>query len=126
MRFVAHPHDRQLHEWHWDQGRRFWFQSEQYQQGRPTVFRPLSSRLGLILVQLADTQSATNATLLHFLERAIYKHFSNMEEFLDELAKPAETYRGLCLLYKKHRSTDTIHSSERSGYSKGPWRFEMV
>ena len=102
------------------------FQSEQCQQGRPTVFRPLSSRLGLILVQLVDTKSVNNTTLLHFLERTIHKHFPSMELFLDELAKPAEAYRGLCLLYKKHRSTDTIHSSERSGYSKGPWRFEMV
>ena len=101
------------------------FQSEQCQQGRPTVFRPLSSRLGLILVQLADTKSATNTTLLHFLERAIHKHFSNMEEFLDELAKPAETYRGLCLLYKKHRSTDTTHSRTLRIFER-PWRFEMV
>ena len=36
-----------------------------------------------------------NTTLLHFLERTVSKHFAQMEEFLDELEKPAEAYRGL-------------------------------
>jgi cytokinesis protein len=36
-----------------------------------------------------------NTTLLHFLERTIAKHFPEMEVFLDELAAPAEAYRGV-------------------------------
>lgn len=43
--------------------------------------------------KLVDTKSVNNTTLLHFLERTIHKHFSSMEEFVDELAKPAEAYR---------------------------------
>jgi cytokinesis protein len=35
-----------------------------------------------------------NTTLLHFLERTVAKHFLTMEEFLEELNKPAEAYRG--------------------------------
>lgn len=45
-------------------------------------------------VQLVDTKSVNNTTLLHFLERTIHKEFPDMEVFLDELAKPAEVYRG--------------------------------
>ena len=44
--------------------------------------------------QLVDTKSVNNTTLLHFLERTVGKHFAPMEEFLDELEKPAEAYRG--------------------------------
>ncbi|KAJ8597357.1 actin-binding FH2 [Rhizopogon salebrosus TDB-379] len=44
-------------------------------------------------VELVDTKSVNNATLLHFLERTIHKHFPSMEEFLDELAKATEAYR---------------------------------
>ena len=44
--------------------------------------------------QLVDTKSVNNTTLLHFLERTVAKHFSAMEDFLDELTKPAEAYRG--------------------------------
>ncbi|KAJ3990055.1 hypothetical protein F5890DRAFT_875271 [Lentinula detonsa] len=44
-------------------------------------------------LQLVDTKSVNNTTLLHFLERTIMKHFPAMEEFLEELAKPAEAYR---------------------------------
>lgn len=44
--------------------------------------------------QLVDTKSLHNTTLLHFLERTIAKHFPDMEGFLDELAAPAEAYRG--------------------------------
>jgi hypothetical protein len=36
-----------------------------------------------------------NTTLLHFLERTVAKHFPHMDEFLEELAKPAEAYRGM-------------------------------
>ncbi|KAJ8586808.1 actin-binding FH2, partial [Rhizopogon salebrosus TDB-379] len=43
--------------------------------------------------KLVDTKSVNNITLLHFLERTIHKHFPSMDEFLDELAKPAEAYR---------------------------------
>lgn len=43
--------------------------------------------------KLVDTKSVNNTTLLHFLERTIQKHFPHMDEFLDELAKPAEAYR---------------------------------
>lgn len=40
-----------------------------------------------------DTKSVHNTTLLHFLERTVAKHFPEMEDFLDELERPAETYR---------------------------------
>lgn len=43
--------------------------------------------------KLVDTKSVNNTTLLHFLERTIHKHFPHMDEFLDELSKPAEAYR---------------------------------
>jgi len=46
------------------------------------------------LPQLVDTKSVNNTTLLHFLERTVSKHFPNMEDFLDELSKPAEAHRG--------------------------------
>lgn len=48
--------------------------------------------------QLVDTKSINNTTLLHFLERTIAKHFPGMEDFLEELSKPAEAYRGWTLL----------------------------
>jgi cytokinesis protein len=35
-----------------------------------------------------------NTTLLHFLERTVSKHFPDMEEFLEELNRPSEAYRG--------------------------------
>ena len=44
--------------------------------------------------KLVDTKSLHNTTLLHFLERTVAKHFPDMEAFLDELAAPAEAYRG--------------------------------
>lgn len=78
----------------------------------------LSSQLCLISLQLVDTKSVNNTTLLHFLERTIHKHFLSMEEFLDELAKPAEAYRGSLLFYNKPRLTDITHFSEYSGYPK--------
>ncbi|KAJ3860420.1 hypothetical protein EV359DRAFT_49140 [Lentinula novae-zelandiae] len=43
--------------------------------------------------KLVDTKSVNNTTLLHFLERTVVKHFPAMEEFLEELEKPAEAYR---------------------------------
>ena len=43
---------------------------------------------------MVDTKSLHNTTLLHFLERTVAKHFPDMETFLDELAAPAEAYRG--------------------------------
>ncbi|THH07256.1 hypothetical protein EW146_g9373, partial [Bondarzewia mesenterica] len=43
--------------------------------------------------KLVDTKSVNNTTLLHFLERTVSKHFPQMEEFLNELTKPAEAYR---------------------------------
>jgi len=43
--------------------------------------------------KLVDTKSVNNTTLLHFLERTVAKHFPEMEDFLEELAKPAEAYR---------------------------------
>jgi len=36
-----------------------------------------------------------NTTLLHFLERTASKHFPDMEEFLEELNRPSEAYRGI-------------------------------
>jgi cytokinesis protein len=52
--------------------------------------------------QLVDTKSINNTTLLHFLEKTVSKHFPEMEVFLDELAKPAEAYRGShrCSIYR--------------------------
>jgi len=47
--------------------------------------------------KLVDTKSVNNTTLLHFLERTVAKHFPVMEEFLEELGKPAEAYRGTFL-----------------------------
>lgn len=55
-----------------------------------TIFRSHTSTS----VQLVDTKSVNNTTLLHFLERTVQKHFPDMEEFLNELNKPAEAYRG--------------------------------
>ncbi|KAH7930908.1 actin-binding FH2 [Leucogyrophana mollusca] len=43
--------------------------------------------------KLVDTKSVNNTTLLHFLERTVAKHFPDMEEYLEELSKPAEAYR---------------------------------
>ncbi|KAH0830475.1 hypothetical protein J3R83DRAFT_1923 [Lanmaoa asiatica] len=43
--------------------------------------------------KLVDTKSVNNTTLLHFLERTVHRHFPSMEEFLEELNKPAEAYR---------------------------------
>ncbi|KAF7359511.1 putative RhoA GTPase effector DIA/Diaphanous [Mycena sanguinolenta] len=43
--------------------------------------------------KLVDTKSVNNTTLLHFLERTVAKHFPDMEDFLEELSKPAEAYR---------------------------------
>lgn len=54
----------------------------------PTTYRVDASE------QLVDTKSVNNTTLLHFLERTIHKHFPNMVEFLEELNRPAEAYRG--------------------------------
>jgi cytokinesis protein len=46
-----------------------------------------------------------NTTLLHFLERTVTKHFPEMEHFLDELERPAETYRGMSLSEKEKKTT---------------------
>lgn len=43
--------------------------------------------------KLVDTKSVNNTTLLHFLEKTVSKHFPYIEEFLDELERPAEAYR---------------------------------
>ncbi|KAF8803585.1 hypothetical protein BYT27DRAFT_7225940 [Phlegmacium glaucopus] len=43
--------------------------------------------------KLVDTKSVNNTTLLNFLERTVAKHFPEMEEFMEELEKPAEAYR---------------------------------
>lgn len=45
--------------------------------------------------KLVDTKSAHNTTLLHFVERTVAKHFPEMEDFLEELSKPSEAYRGM-------------------------------
>ena len=47
-----------------------------------------------VAFQLVDTKSLNNTTLLHFLEKTISANFPHMEQFLDELEKPAEAYRG--------------------------------
>lgn len=46
-------------------------------------------------LQLVDTKSLNNTTLLHFLERTVAHHFPEMEEFFNELEKPADAYRGV-------------------------------
>jgi hypothetical protein len=51
--------------------------------------------------KLVDTKSANNTTLLHFLERTVVNHFPEMEEFLEELAKPSDAYRVSLLDTKK-------------------------
>ncbi len=60
-------------------------------------------KLLIISVQLVDTKSLHNTTLLHFLERTVSKHFPEMEGFLDELNAPAEAYRG-----KRHPAITSI------------------
>jgi cytokinesis protein len=54
----------------------------------------LDSILLTIFLQLVDTKSVNNTTLLHFVERTVAREFPEMEGFLDELAAPAEAYRG--------------------------------
>lgn len=44
--------------------------------------------------KLVDTKSTNGTTLLHFLERVVSQQFTEMQQFLTELAKPAEAYRG--------------------------------
>ena len=44
--------------------------------------------------KLVDTKSVNNTTLLHFLEKTVSRLFPEMDDFLDELEKPAEAYRG--------------------------------
>ena len=48
----------------------------------------------LTLLQLVDTKSLNNTTLLHFVEKTVQNHFPEIAAFLDELEKPAEAYRG--------------------------------
>jgi len=59
--------------------------------------------------KLVDTKSVNNTTLLHFLERTVSKHFPNMEDFLDELSKPAEAHR--VNLQDIHKDTADLRSS---------------
>jgi cytokinesis protein len=47
-----------------------------------------------------------NTTLLHFLERTVAKHFPNMEDFLEELNKPAEAHRGTISVFLFLTSAD--------------------
>jgi len=47
-----------------------------------------------------------NTTLLHFLERTVARHFPDMEEFLNELLKPAEAYRGLKTNARRENDAD--------------------
>jgi cytokinesis protein len=55
--------------------------------------------------QLVDTKSVNNTTLLHFLERTVAKHFPEMEEFLEELAAPAEAHRGA---FSRHEAANIL------------------
>lgn len=87
--------------------------------------------------KLVDTKSMNNTTLLHFLERTVAKHFPEIEQFVEELAKPAEAYRvnlidvrkGLSELregIKTIRSELHDHFSEveqNDRYSKQMWNF---
>ncbi|EIM20637.1 hypothetical protein WALSEDRAFT_60895 [Wallemia mellicola CBS 633.66] len=45
------------------------------------------------LNKMVDTKSTNGTTLVHFLERTVAKHFTEMEGFIDELSKPADAYR---------------------------------
>ncbi|KIJ69530.1 hypothetical protein HYDPIDRAFT_106175 [Hydnomerulius pinastri MD-312] len=87
--------------------------------------------------KLVDTKSVNNTTLLHFLERTIHKHFPHMEEFLEELSKPAEAYRvntqdvrkDLVLLrdgLKRIRQELNDHytdMAQNDGFSRQMWQF---
>lgn len=64
--------------------------------------------------QLVDTKSVNNTTLLHFLEKTVSRHFPEMEEFLDELEKPADAYRGQFLL--KHLFRPHPHGAIQSTF----------
>jgi hypothetical protein len=50
--------------------------------------------------KLVDTKSAqsSNRTLLHFTAKTVTQTMPQTEEFLEELAKPAEAYKGSCRL----------------------------
>lgn len=74
-----------------------------------TIYRAHAS------AQLVDTKSVNNTTLLHFLERTIHKHFPHMEEFLEELNKPAEAYRGLCCTFLYLAQVPNILHSQHPG-----------
>ena len=87
----AYPAHWELHERHWYQRWGFRVPCQQHQQGQSfqtTYRRPLT------LLQLVDTKSLNNTTLLHFVEKTVQNHFPEMAVFLDELEKPAEAYRG--------------------------------
>lgn len=43
--------------------------------------------------KLVDTKSSNGQNLLHFLERTVSQHFSELQGFIDELAKPSEANR---------------------------------
>ncbi|KAI6038969.1 hypothetical protein EDC04DRAFT_3112644 [Pisolithus marmoratus] len=87
--------------------------------------------------KLVDTKSVNNTTLLHFLERTIQNHFPHMDEFLDELSKPAEAYRvnmqdvrkdlGVLRegLKRIHQELNDHYSDidQNDGFSRQMWQF---
>lgn len=89
---IVDPIDWELHEWYQYERWCFRVPSEQYKQGKFYTFIIINEIS--VATQLVDTKSAHNTTLLHFLERVVVKHFPEMEDFMEELAKPAEAYRG--------------------------------
>lgn len=62
--------------------------------------------------KLVDTKSVQNTTLLHFLERTVSSHFTEMEDFLEELAKPADAYR--VSLLETRRTTNELRDGLRT------------
>jgi hypothetical protein len=77
------------------------------------------------MVQLVDTKSVNNTTLLHFLERTVAKHFPEMEEFLAELAAPAEAHRGASHVYNSAFSYSTPSQSTCKKFEKDFLSFAM-
>lgn len=70
---------------------------------------------------MVDTKSLHNTTLLHFLERTVAKHFPDMEAFLDELAAPAEAYRGRNIARLNATQLIGLYLSELAGCPAEPW-----
>ena len=83
-------------------------------------------------LQLVDTKSLHNTTLLHFLERTVSKYFPDMETFLDELDRPAEAYKGddpccfcLDIYLSRFQSTCKIYAKGSQSSGKACPRYAL-